>query len=87
MNELEDCNVAIGALHSKEGRTPIMVTESMVSHMKNGAVIIDVSIDQGGCFETDVTTHDKPTFRKYGVVHYYYFPILHQEYRELDLKL
>jgi len=71
MNELEDCNVAIGALHSKEGRTPIMVTESMVSHMKNGAVIIDVSIDQGGCFETsDVTSHDKPTFRKYGVVHY-----------------
>ena len=71
MEELKDCNVAIGALHSKEGRSPIIVTENMVSHMKSGAVIIDVSIDQGGCFETsEVTSHDKPTFKKYGVIHY-----------------
>ena len=40
-------------------------------HMKKGAVIIDVSIDMGGCFESsEVTTHDKPTFVKHGVVHY-----------------
>ena len=43
----------------------------MVANMKPGSVIIDVSIDQGGCFETSqVTTHDKPTFRKYDVIHY-----------------
>lgn len=71
MTALKYCNVAIGALHAGEGRSPIMVTESMVSHMKTGAVIIDVSIDQGGCFETsELTTHDKPTFKKYGVIHY-----------------
>jgi alanine dehydrogenase len=43
----------------------------MVQHMKKGAIIIDVSIDMGGCFETsDVTSHDKPTFVKHGVTHY-----------------
>jgi alanine dehydrogenase len=43
----------------------------MVEHMKKGAVIIDVSIDMGGCFETsEVTTHNKPTYEKYGVIHY-----------------
>jgi alanine dehydrogenase len=43
----------------------------MVENMKYGAVIIDVAIDQGGCFETSqVTNHQKPTFRKYGVIHY-----------------
>lgn len=71
LKELKDCNVCIGAIHAKEGRTPVVVTESMVSHMKSGAVIVDVSIDQGGCFETsEVTAHDNPTFKKYGVVHY-----------------
>ena len=39
--------------------------------MKQGAVMVDISIDQGGCFETsEVTSHDKPTFKKYGVIHY-----------------
>jgi len=39
--------------------------------MKNGSVVIDVSIDQGGCFETSrVTSHDNPTFTKHGVIHY-----------------
>jgi alanine dehydrogenase len=42
----------------------------MVEHMKGGAVIVDVSIDTGGCFETSVTSHEKPTFIKSNVVHY-----------------
>jgi alanine dehydrogenase len=69
--ELRTADVAIGALRSSEGRTPVVVTEEMVSEMKAGSVIVDVSIDQGGCFETsEVTNHSHPVFRKYGVVHY-----------------
>jgi alanine dehydrogenase len=52
-------------------RCPVVVTETMVEHMKGGAVIVDVSIDTGGCFETsEVTSHEKPTFIKNNVVHY-----------------
>ena len=69
--ELRTADVAIGAIHSKHGRTPIMVSEEIVSKMKAGSVIIDVSIDQGGCFATsEVTSHDRPTFTKYDVIHY-----------------
>lgn len=69
--QLISADVVIGAIHSKTGRTPILVTEEMVSKMKNGAVIIDVSIDQGGCIETsEVTSHSSPTVIKHGVVHY-----------------
>jgi len=69
--ELLDADVAIGALHSKLGRTPILVSEEMVSGMRPGSVIIDVSIDQGGCFATsEVTTLEKPTFTKHDVIHY-----------------
>ncbi|HEX7413109.1 MAG TPA: alanine dehydrogenase [Bacteroidia bacterium] len=68
---LKSADVVIGALHSKTGRAPIIITEAMVSEMKVGAVIIDVSIDQGGCCETsEVTNHTKPVFRKHGVIHY-----------------
>lgn len=64
------CDVAIGAIRGKS-RAPIVVTEDMVSKMKEGAVIVDVSIDRGGCFETsEITSHEKPTFKKHGVVHY-----------------
>jgi alanine dehydrogenase len=71
LKELKNADVAIGALRSNEGRTPIVVTEEMVSEMRAGSVIVDVSIDQGGCFETsEVTNHLKPVFKKYGVVHY-----------------
>ena len=64
-------DVVIGAIRSSMGRTPCIVSEDMVSNMKSGAVIIDVSIDQGGCFETsEVTNHNAPTFEKYGVTHY-----------------
>lgn len=69
--QLTSADVVIGAMHSKTGRCPIIVTEDMVNNMKQGSVIIDVSIDQGGCFETSrITSHDKPTFVKYGVTHY-----------------
>jgi len=64
------CDVAIAAVRGKT-RTPIFVTEEMVERMKDGAVIVDVSIDSGGCFETsEITTHKKPTFVKHGVIHY-----------------
>ncbi|MCA0932119.1 alanine dehydrogenase [Lutimonas saemankumensis] len=67
---LAECDVAIGALRGKT-RTPVVADESMVEQMKDGAVIIDVSIDNGGCFETsEVTTHTNPTIVKHGVIHY-----------------
>jgi len=69
--ELKQADVVIGAIHSEKGRTPMIVTEGMVEKMAPGSVIIDVSIDQGGCFETsEVTTIKKPTFEKYEVIHY-----------------
>ena len=68
---LKSADVVIGAIRSKTGRAPVIITEAMVSEMKVGAVIIDVSIDQGGCCETsEVTNHSKPIFRKHGVIHY-----------------
>ncbi|MBU2972945.1 alanine dehydrogenase [Zobellia sp. B3R18] len=70
LKSLKRCDVAIGATRGKD-RSPVVVTSSMVEHMKKGAVIIDVSIDMGGCFETSsVTTHNKPTIEKFGVIHY-----------------
>lgn len=69
--QLKTCDVAVGALSGAGGRTPIVVTEDMVSSMRPGSVIVDVSIDHGGCFETSmVTTHKKPVFKKYDVIHY-----------------
>lgn len=69
--QLMSADVVIGAVHSKTGRSPVIVTEDMVSKMKPGAVIIDVSIDQGGCIETsEVTTHKKPVIIKHDVLHY-----------------
>lgn len=68
---LKTADVAIGAMRARGGRAPVVVTEGMVGEMKTGSVIIDVSIDQGGVFETsEVTNHTKPVFRKHGVVHY-----------------
>src|SRR5205814_9988282 len=69
--QLKTCDVAVGALSSTGGRTPIIVTEEMVSQMRPGTVIVDVSIDRGGCFETsEVTTHEKPVVLKYSEIHY-----------------
>jgi alanine dehydrogenase len=68
---LKTADVVIGAIRAPQGRTPCVVTEDMVSEMKVGSVIVDVSIDQGGCFETSrVTNHTHPVFRKHGVIHY-----------------
>lgn len=64
-------DVVIGAMRAPLGRTPCVVTEEMVAEMKPGSVIIDISIDQGGCFETsEVTNHNNPTFIKHGIIHY-----------------
>ncbi len=69
--ELSAADVVIGAIHSESGRTPVIVSEEMVEKMRFGAVIIDVSIDQGGCFATSkVTTHANPVFIKHDVIHY-----------------
>lgn len=68
---MRTADVAIGAVRSRKGRAPVLVSEQMVSDMKFGSVVVDVCIDQGGCFETSrVTSHEKPTFTEYGVVHY-----------------
>ena len=68
---LETADVVIGAIRAPHGRTPCMVTETMIECMKDGSIVVDVSIDQGGCFETsEVTNHDYPVFTKHGVIHY-----------------
>jgi alanine dehydrogenase len=69
--QLRTCEVAVGAFPAEAGRTPLLVTEEMVSGMRPGAVIIDADIDRGGCFETsELTSHQSPIFMKYGVIHY-----------------
>ncbi len=70
--QLKTCDVAVGALSSIGGaRTTIVVSEEMVANMRPGSVIVDVSIDRGGCFETsEVTSHENPIFMKHGVIHY-----------------
>ncbi|NNJ82717.1 MAG: alanine dehydrogenase [Flavobacteriaceae bacterium] len=70
LKALRRCDVAIGAVRGTN-RSPIIVTRTMVENMKRGAVIIDVSVDMGGCFETtEMTSHDSPTQIKYDVIHY-----------------
>jgi len=70
-DELKNADVAVGALKPSNGITPVVVSEEMVSHMKAGSVIVDVSIDRGGCFETSkMTTHEHPIFKHYDVIHY-----------------
>jgi alanine dehydrogenase len=68
---LSECDVAIGALRSPLGLSPCVVTEEMVTRMRPKSIIVDVSIDQGGCFETsEATNHKMPVFEKHGVLHY-----------------
>jgi alanine dehydrogenase len=68
---LETADIVIGAIRSVEGKTPCIISRDMVKRMKSGSVIIDVSIDQGGCFETSKTTsHSEPVFKEYDVTHY-----------------
>ena len=69
---LKTADLVIGAVLIPGSRAPKLVTEDMVKDMKEGSVIVDVAIDQGGCIETcdHTTTHDNPTYTKYGVIHY-----------------
>lgn len=74
-NYIEDAvltsDVVIGAAFKPGYRAPIVVTEDMVSNMKEGSVIVDVAIDQGGCVETSrPTNHRNPTFNEHGILHY-----------------
>ena len=68
---MRTADVVIGAVHSPEGKSPCIISEEMVKEMKEGSVIIDVSIDQGGCFETSrPTTLKNPVYKIHGVTHY-----------------
>ncbi len=69
--EVKHADVLIGAIRMEKGNNKLLVTDEMVSSMRDGSVIIDVSIDQGGSIETsEITTHESPTFEKYDVIHY-----------------
>jgi len=64
-------DVVIGAVFKPGRRTPLLVLQENIAKMREGSVIIDISIDQGGCFETSrITTHEQPTFVDSGVIHY-----------------
>ncbi len=68
---IRTCDVVIGAIRSDHGQSPCVVSEETVSRMKPQSVIVDISIDQGGCFETSqVTNHKEPVFIKHDVIHY-----------------
>ena len=68
---LKTADVVIAAKHIQDGIAPCFISEEMVRSMKKGAVIIDVSIDQGGCFETiKATSHHDPVYQVHGVTHY-----------------
>ncbi|MCW3116434.1 MAG: alanine dehydrogenase [Chitinophagaceae bacterium] len=68
---LKRSDVVIGAMRAEKGRNKCVVTDEMVASMKPNTVIIDVSIDQGGCFETShLTNHKNPVYKKYDVIHY-----------------
>lgn len=68
---LKKADLVIGALHPVNGRTPVVVSEDAIAAMEPNSVIIDISIDSGGCFETsELTSHENPTYEKHGVIHY-----------------
>lgn len=68
---LQTADVVIGCMRGDDGRSPVIITEEMVSQMKPKSVIIDISVDQGGIFETcETTSHKEPTFIKHDVIHY-----------------
>lgn len=68
---LQEADVVVAAVRADNEYSPMVVSEDMVRNMKKNAVIIDVSIDQGGCVETSkMTSHRKPIFEKHGVIHY-----------------
>jgi alanine dehydrogenase len=66
-----DADLVIGAVLIPGAKAPRLITDDLVARMKPGAVLVDISIDQGGCFETShPTTHAEPTFVVDGVIHY-----------------
>lgn len=68
---LRDADLVIGSVLRRGARAPVLVTREMLKTMKKGSVIVDVAVDQGGCFETTrPTTHTHPTYIEEGVVHY-----------------
>jgi alanine dehydrogenase len=68
---LPHADLVVGAALVPGSKTPTLVTREMLGTMKKGAVLVDVSIDQGGCFETSrETTHDDPIYKIDGIVHY-----------------
>jgi alanine dehydrogenase len=70
-HHLEDADLVVGAVLLRGARAPYVVTEDMVKQMQPGSVIVDVSIDQGGCIATSrPTSHSDPVFETHGVVHY-----------------
>jgi len=71
LKALKEADVVISATHSDAGVVPCYVSEEMVQQMHPGSIIVDVSIDQGGCFETaSVTTHEQPVYQVHGITHY-----------------
>ena len=71
LDAMKTADVVIGAVHSPEGKSPCLISEEMIRQMKDGSLIIDVSIDQGGCFETSrPTTLKDPVYKIHGVTHY-----------------
>jgi len=70
-NMLPDVDMVIGAVLKPGAKAPHLVTREMLGDMQKGAVLVDVAIDQGGCFETSKpTTHDHPIYEVDGIVHY-----------------
>jgi alanine dehydrogenase len=70
-DSIRDADLIIGTVLVTGAKAPKLITRSMLSQMRPGAVIVDVSIDQGGCFETShPTTHSDPTYVVDGIVHY-----------------
>jgi alanine dehydrogenase len=68
---MKTADVVIGAIHAKNGKSPCLISEELISGMQEGAILIDISIDQGGCFETSrVTSHKSPVYKVHGVTHY-----------------
>jgi alanine dehydrogenase len=66
-----DADLVVGAVLFRGAKAPKIITEEMIRSMSEGSVVVDVSIDQGGCIETSrPTTHSDPVFIKHGVVHY-----------------
>lgn len=71
LQEIEDADIVIGAVLVPGGKTPVLITRDMLKTMKEGAVIVDVAIDQGGTAETShPSTHDRPVYTVDGIIHY-----------------